>query len=118
VKPVELLNIARTLTANADRQLGGTWGLAAALLLRQALEDTLDEFWVSALPGAEACSGRVQLICLPFYLSDKRLAAETASAWSRLSTVCHHSTVEMPPSLVDLDNLAATVERLIAAVTA
>jgi hypothetical protein len=84
------------------------------LLLRQALESALDDFWQRTVPGLEQCSGRVQLLSLPFYLEDKNQAAVVSRTWYRLSTICHYDAFELPPAPGEVDDLLAIVGRFAA----
>jgi hypothetical protein len=114
--PDELLGVAEQLLSIPERRLGTTRFLAASLLLRQALEEALDGFWASKVPGMEEVSTRAQLVSLPFYLSDRALAGTVALAWHRLSAACHHHAYDLPPPLTELRDLAGTVKRLVHAV--
>ncbi|MGH9170808.1 MAG: hypothetical protein ACRD0Z_08045 [Acidimicrobiales bacterium] len=106
----------RALVARPDRRLGGTLRVAAALLLRQCLEDDLSAFWVMAEPGMERVSHRAQLISLPFYV-EEGLGRRAAAAWSQLSAICHHDAYELAPSVEEVRRLADVVEELSVAVT-
>ena len=112
--PGELLATARDLLADTNRRLGGSRRLAAALLVRQALEDAMEAFWRRTIPGLEQTSGRAQLVTLPFYL-DAALAGRIAYAWNRLSGWCHHDAYELPPHSDELDSVAEIVGALIEA---
>lgn len=111
MNPIELTGAARDLISVANRKLGTSRLLAAALLLRQALEEALDSHWARILPAMEAVSGRAQLVSLPFYL-DARLAGDVNYAWCRLSAACHHDAYELPPSPNELGHLAEIVDQL------
>jgi hypothetical protein len=113
--PAGLVATARSLIDSSDRQLGSTRLLAGALLLRQALEDSLDHYWSRTVPGMEKVSGRVQLVSLPFYLEPARLASDVTYAWYRLSASCHHDAYELPPAPEELVGLADIVDRLLSA---
>jgi hypothetical protein len=104
-----LTAMARQLAAEPNRKLGATRLLAAALLLRQALENALDGYWSRTVPEMVNVSGRAQLISLPFYV-DPQLAGAVNFAWCRLSALCHHDAYELPPSLDELERLADIVE--------
>ena len=106
-----LVSDARGLAAVPDRKLGGTRPLAAALLLRQALEEALDDFWLGSQPGMENVSARAQLVSLPYYL-DTELAGDVTYAWYRLSAICHHDAYELAPSLGEVLHLAEIVGNL------
>ena len=51
--------------------------MAAALLIRQALERVLVELWRATEPGVEAANLTVQLLCLPLVV-DESLARRVA----------------------------------------
>jgi len=114
--PEELLATTLDLLADTNRRLGASRQLAAALLVRQALEDALEAFWQRTMPGLEGTSGRAQLITLPFYL-DATVAGRVAYAWYRLSGWCHHDAYELPPHADELKSVAEIVGDLIQAST-
>jgi hypothetical protein len=112
--PGQLSAVACRLVADPDRKLGASRLLAAALLLRQALEDAIDAYWDQTVPALQDVSARAQLISLPFYLGP-RLAGDVTYAWNRLSVAGHHGTYQLPPAPGDLRNIARTIDHLIAA---
>ena len=83
-----------------------------ALLARQSIESSLDDFWGRRAPGMRECSMRAQLLCLPWLLGDTRLAMDVGYAWYALSRVCHHHAYELLPLPVELDGLVAVARRL------
>lgn len=108
----ELVEIARTLSRTSDRIMGTTYDFAAALLLRQALETALGNFWTGSLNAMGAMSWRVQLIALPFYAGGDGddLAERLAYTWYRLSAFCHHDAYELPPPKHEIETCAAVIE--------
>jgi hypothetical protein len=94
-----------TVTAvldEAERQLdefdphtSGTWPHAAAVLIRQSLESTLNGFWVNKSPEMAQTSWRDRWQCLPAYLGDKPQARAADFAWTALSSACHHRAYEV-----------------------
>jgi hypothetical protein len=111
-----LLRAARALVESPRAATAGIWPRAAALLARQALEAALADHWAGRAPGLERASMRAQLACLPDYLPDRRLAADTAFAWAALSEACHHHAYELAPTASELGAWLDAVERLVAAV--
>jgi hypothetical protein len=114
---------AEQLVAEARRLLDETpagttsaWPRAAALLCRQALEDTLDELWVARAPSLRFASMRAQLSCLPSYLSPAALAHDVAFSWHALSHATHHHPYELDPVREELDPLITTTRKLIVSV--
>ena len=78
-----------------DPQTSGTWPHAAAVLIRQSLESTLNGFWVTKAPQMHETSWRDRWQCLPAYLGDKPQARDADFAWTALSQACHHRAYEV-----------------------
>lgn len=112
--PAELLVLARSVVESAPRTVGADRTVAAALLIRQALEAALDGWWERILPAMVDTRDRAQQITLPFYLDDAVLAGDLTWAWARLSTICHHLAYDLPPTVPEVDTLIDVVARLIA----
>lgn len=74
----------------------------AAILSRQAIELALADLWQAHAPAIRGCHFRAQFLCLPVYLADGDLAAETHAAWVALSSVCHYHPYELTPSQTEL----------------
>lgn len=115
--PKQLLAAARELITRPDAATAGVWPRTAALLARQALEETLDSRW-----AAEALTSplrqatiRSQLICLPAYL-DPALAHQVAYTWAALSNACHYHPYELAPTSSELTTWINDVATLIARV--
>lgn len=107
-----LLVLARQVQTEAPRSVGADRTVAAALLVRQALEDAVDEWWADHIPAMAEASDRAQQISLPFYAPDAALAGDVIWAWNRLSTICHHHAYALPPTEAELERLIEVVERL------
>ena len=78
-----------------DPQTSGTWPHAAAVLIRQSLESTLNGFWTVRASGMLDTSFRDRWQCLPAYLGDRPEAREADFAWTALSQACHHRAYEV-----------------------
>ena len=78
-----------------DPATSGTWPHAAAVLIRQSLESTLDRFWQFRAPGMLDASFRDRWDCLPAYLGDRPAARDADFAWAALSEACHHRAYEV-----------------------
>lgn len=116
---------ADQLVAEARRLLDETppgtvsaWPRAAALLCRQALEDTLDELWGGKAPSLRQAPMRAQLTCLPSYLPTPVLACDITFTWHALSYATHHHPYELDPTREELNSLITTTGRLVADVHA
>lgn len=117
MKPAELVDAAKAIAEIPDRTLGASRYLAASFLLRQAIEDALDDYWASAQPGLENCTGRIQMVSLPEYLEDEGAARDIVYCWNRLSSTCHHDAYELPPSQAEFRHYLAVTERSVAVLT-
>lgn len=91
---MNLLEAARTLVEQPSSETAGLWPRAAAVLARQALEETLDELWASRGPGMAECSRKAQFLCLPLYV-DPEVASAAYLTWTALSHAVHHHTFEL-----------------------
>lgn len=111
--PNHLLEAARRLVSHPDTRPQGIWPRAAAHLCRQALEIGLQDFWKQYLPGVENMPLRVQLICLPTYMQDKKLAHAIAYTWAALSNACHHHVYELAPTASELQMWIETTETML-----
>lgn len=116
----ELLDLARALCAAPPGALEGRWPRAVALLTRQSLEVTLDDFWAERAPGVgESRAWRPKLLCLDAYLDDHDLGRDLYQTWATLSRACHVHAYEIDPTIDELrrwmDDVAGLRERLEAA---
>lgn len=101
--PEELLAAADQLLTSPVAGVGAQWPRACALLIRLALEMTLDGFWVRVLPTAAACGMRQQLLLLPLYTREWPAAAGLArEAWLGLAGAAHHHAYELAPMAGEL----------------
>lgn len=66
-----------------------SWQKAAATLLRQQLEATLDTVWAAEVGDPSDVSWKTKFLCLPF-LTDKQTGAQAWETWSELTTACHY----------------------------
>ena len=109
----DVLGMAREVVARPEMGLDGVWPRAAAHLCRQALELALEEFWKRRMPELADATLRAQLVCLPLYMRDEKLARSVGYTWSALSHACHHHMYELAPAVSELKAWADTVEVLI-----
>lgn len=106
---VGLLEAADRVNATAGARFAAR---GAALLTRQAIEATLDDFWRARAPGVQECSMRAQLICAPFYLPDD-IAHGVNHTWWALTRVCHHHAYDLAPTPQELDDLLHAARDLV-----
>lgn len=113
VTPESLLAAADQLLASPVRGAGAQWPRACALLIRLALEMTLDRFWARVLPVAAGCGMRQQLLLLPLYTGDLPAAAGLArEAWLGLAGAAHHHAYELAPTAAELRTWHSGVTQL------
>lgn len=96
-----------------DFSMNGAWPRAVAFLTRQALEEALDEYWATNLPGMRDASRWTQTTCLRWLESDSGLADQVTVAWTSLSRACHHHPYELAPASSELKNWIGVVEALV-----
>lgn len=114
----QLLAMCRTLVDSNDWATAFWWGRAAAVLARQAVELSLDEFWAQrSMPMIDA-SARGQFLALRLYLADEAMAAEGHATWSLLSRACHHHPYDLQPSRDEVLGWIDAAERFHAALQA
>jgi hypothetical protein len=87
---VAVLDEAERHLDEFDPETSGAWPHAAAALIRQSLESTLDFFWLRKQPEMVEASARDRWVCLPFFLGDRPEGRAAYFAWSALSEACHH----------------------------
>ena len=119
VTPEELLTWAdRLLTSPVDGL--GLWPRACALVIRLALEQSLDRFWAGVLPEAAECGMRQQLLLLPLYAPappadsdfDDDASSLAREAWRGLARAAHHHVYELAPTAEELRRWHTVVSRL------
>jgi hypothetical protein len=114
MRPLELVGEARRLLAEPDPYTVSAWGRAAALLARQALEESLAGFWRARASGIERLNMRTQLNCAQLYLPSA-FAGDLSYTWHALSRATHHHPYELDPTQEELGTLLAQCEVLVQA---
>ena len=109
---LELLDVASSMMSRDFPMRPGLWPRASALLVRQALEESLTGYWVVKGIPLERCSTRAQLICLREYLREGDLASRLGYAWAALSRACHHHPYELPPTVEEIKSWMEPVREL------
>jgi hypothetical protein len=123
VTPEELLESADLLLTSPVPDLGSLWPRACALVIRLALEQSLDRYWAAVLPEAAECGMRQQLLLLPLYAGagddidddfDGEPDASTLAreAWRGLARAAHHHVYELAPTAEELRRWHTAVSRL------
>ena len=97
-RPSELLDVARQLCASPGLNARGWTTRAVALLVRQAVEIWLTEYWEVTAPAVAAAPRKAQFLLLNHAL-DADGAAEAHAVWGQLSHACHHRVFDLEPSL-------------------
>ena len=99
-----------------DPATSGTWPHAAAVLIRQSLESTLNGFWTVRASGMLDTSFRDRWQCLPAYMGDRPEARAADFAWTALSQACHHRAYEVGLTQDELRTHLATARAFLEAV--
>jgi hypothetical protein len=89
----------------------GTRARAAAMLLRLALDQRLDDFWHGVAPDMTRTS-KHRMLCLEVY-TDRGTARRWRLTWSALSGVCHHRVPELPPMPAEIQARLLEVNALL-----
>jgi hypothetical protein len=114
--PADLLAVARHLLARSGSGgdlAAGVWPRSAAVLARQALEQSLTSLWRQRGIDLAAASARAQLLCLEEHLGDPSVAADARFAWWALSRACHHHPYELAPTVAEIEGWVSSVERVV-----
>jgi hypothetical protein len=99
-----------------DPQTSGAWPHAAAALIRQCLESTVDVFWQRKAPAMLEATRTDRWICLPAYLGERPQARAADLAWSALSQACHHRGYDVGLTQDELRGHLATARAFLATV--
>ncbi|MEO3765358.1 hypothetical protein [Streptomyces sp. B8F3] len=92
----------------------GVRARAAAMLLRLALDRSLDDFWCGVAPDMTR-NGKHRILCLEAY-TDRGTARRWYLTWNALSTACHHRAHELPPSPGEIQGRLLEVDGLLDAI--
>jgi hypothetical protein len=106
----EVLQLARDLLSRADPSTAGLWPRAAALLIRQALEESVDAYWTDRQLPLDSLPTQAQLVCLRMMTTEGKLPAQLHEAWGALSRACHHHPYELAPTAGELATWIDVVE--------
>jgi hypothetical protein len=112
--PEQLLACARKIMDEPDAGWRTLWPVAAANRTRQALEAGIDRFWTGDRSRMVNATQKAQMICLPTYLPDHRLARDAYATWCGLSNACHAHPYELAPTADELQGWIDVVDRLLA----
>ena len=104
------LELARDLLRRADPSTAGLWPRAAALLIRQALEEAVDDYWRVRQFPLDSLPTQVQLVCLRMLSADRTQPVQLHEAWGALSRACHHHPYELSPTAGELATWIEVVE--------
>jgi hypothetical protein len=114
----DLVSAARDLIRVDDSHTAGLWPRAAAMLCRQAVEESLATLWDFRSPGMRETSTKCQLLCLGDFIHQTELAGRVSLTWNGLSRACHVRVYELAPTADELQSwlecaweLADAVER-------
>ncbi|MFE2690560.1 hypothetical protein [Streptomyces mirabilis] len=113
----ELVSAAESLLRPPSGTAGslspGVRARTAAMLLRLALDQGLDDFWHGVAP-AMTRNAKHRMLCLEAY-ADRGTARRWRLTWSALSGVCHHRVPELPPVPAEIHARLLDVKALLEA---
>ncbi|MFD8648767.1 hypothetical protein [Streptomyces mirabilis] len=89
---------------------------AAAVLLRMALDQCLDAYWLRVTPSMTRI-GKHRMLCLEWYAGPET-ARRCRTTWSALSAACHYRTSELPPAPAEIRTRLLEVTGLLTALGA
>ncbi|WP_331449193.1 hypothetical protein [Streptomyces prasinus] len=89
---------------------------AAAVLLRMALELSLDAYWGRVTPRMTRI-GKHRMLCLEWY-AGRDTARRCRTTWVALSAACHYRTYELAPAPAEIQVRLAEVTALVTALDA
>ena len=90
---------------------GGSWGRAAAFVVRQALEEAVYQALHSRFGVERSTTFTAQMIALREVV-DNDLAATVAWTWSALSAATHAQGYSLPPTIGEMERWMECVGRL------
>ncbi|UGS36459.1 hypothetical protein [Capillimicrobium parvum] len=105
MKVNDLLLAALKLLDQPIEDAEGTWPHAAAVLTRQAIEETMSRWWKHVEPDMNAANWNEKWLALPSYLGRSPVVGEAHYAWSVLSDACHHRAYEIGLTEAELRSL-------------
>ncbi|MEU6071239.1 hypothetical protein ABZ864_44075 [Streptomyces sp. NPDC047082] len=89
---------------------------AAAMLLRMALDQALDAYWLRITPSMTRI-GKHRMLCLEWYAGHDT-ARRCRTTWSALSAACHYRTSELPPAPAEIHTRLLEVTGLLTVLSA
>lgn len=111
VTPAHLLDVARQLCASPSWSAQPWTTRAVALLVRQAVEMWLAQYWEATAPLVAGTSRKAQLLLLNARLPEEA-AAQAYATWSQLSHACHHRVFDLEPTTAQALGWIAQAERV------
>ena len=110
--PKLLLSHADVLLTDPPAALASRWPSAVTVLLRQALERSLQQLWLAKAPALVDAPYRSQLLLLSRYI-ERPIAERATVTWYELSAECHQRAYSLPPTAVELARWYESVEALV-----
>lgn len=95
MKVAGLLQAAASLLDDPDPATVSVWPRGAAVLMRQAIETTLDGYWTAVAGDMRHATTHQQWLALPAYLGRSPVVPAAEYAWSSLSEACHQRAYDV-----------------------
>ena len=95
MKVAGLLEAAGGLLDEPEPATVSVWPRGAAVLMRQAIEATLDGYWTAVAGQMRFATLHQQWLALPAYLGRTPVVPAAEYAWASLSEACHQRAYDV-----------------------
>lgn len=113
------LDEARHLLGRPPTPDFGLWERAVVLLMRQALEASMEAFWERHSPDLRGANTTAQLVCLGEFMGNSaQTGGDATQLWNTLSRVCHYDDDYLAPNAAEVTGWLERTERLCAVIDA
>jgi hypothetical protein len=107
----DLVGLANRILDGTVKVPGGRSARAAAVVARQALEESVDQRCAELIDGMQRASMRSTIILLR-QLDDPVVGHKAQAAWAGLSNACHHHAYELQPTAAEVRSLLKLVAEI------
>jgi hypothetical protein len=111
VAATDLVGLANRIFDGTVKVPGGRSARAAAVVARQALEESVDQRCADLIDGMRRASMRSKIILLR-QLGDPEMGRKAQVAWAGLSNACHHHAYELQPPAAEVRSLLKLVAEI------
>ncbi len=112
MKVPDLLRVAIGWLDEPEPDTAAVWPRGSAVLIRQAIEATLDAYWKHTVAEMRYATKRIQWLALPAYLGRDPAIPAAEYAWSALSEACHQRAYDVGLTEAELRAHARAADEL------